>query len=178
MLKRISAQNPNIVTLHDYFEVRPPSLSRSSSFLIRLHRPPTIYICASIYVPAENSLTAYAPKEIIMKRENIPLTSPHRLIPFNSDAAQLVRIVFGAVKYIHEQGIVHRDLKPENLLFRTKDEDADIMICDFGLSRVMDSEKLQLLTEICGTPGVRITRSSRPFLTSDLVHGSRNLQKE
>jgi len=48
---------------------------------------------------------------------------------------------------------VHRDLKPENLLFRTKEEDADIMICDFGLSRVMEAEKFQLLTEICGTPG-------------------------
>jgi serine/threonine protein kinase len=72
---------------------------------------------------------------------------------YEADAAHLVRIVFGAVKYIHGCGIVHRDLKPENLLFRTKDEDADIMICDFGLSRVMEAEKLQLLTEICGTPG-------------------------
>lgn len=46
------------------------------------------------------------------------------------------------------------DLKPENLLFRTQAEDADIMIADFGLSRVMEEEKLNLLTEICGTPGV------------------------
>jgi calcium/calmodulin-dependent protein kinase I len=46
------------------------------------------------------------------------------------------------------------DLKPENLLFRTQAEDADIMIADFGLSRVMEEEKLSLLTEICGTPGV------------------------
>jgi len=48
-------------------------------------------------------------------------------------------------------------LKPENLLFRTPAEDADIMIADFGLSRVMEGgvggEKLNLLTEICGTPG-------------------------
>jgi len=47
------------------------------------------------------------------------------------------------------------DLKPENLLFRTPAEDADIMIADFGLSRVMDDHKLTQLTEICGTPGVR-----------------------
>lgn len=46
------------------------------------------------------------------------------------------------------------DLKPENLLFRTREEDADIMIADFGLSRVMDGDKFNLLTEICGTPGV------------------------
>ena len=48
----------------------------------------------------------------------------------------------------------HTDLKPENLLFRTKDEDADIMIADFGLSRVMDEDKFHLLTEICRTLGV------------------------
>ena len=48
-----------------------------------------------------------------------------------------------------------KDLKPENLIFLTKKEDADIMIADFGLSRIMDEDKLQLLTEICGTPGVR-----------------------
>ncbi|KAI0797364.1 Pkinase-domain-containing protein [Irpex lacteus] len=72
---------------------------------------------------------------------------------YEADAADLVRTVFKAVKYIHECGIVHRDLKPENLLFRTKKEDADIMIADFGLSRMMEEEKLQLLTEICGTPG-------------------------
>ena len=50
------------------------------------------------------------------------------------------------------------DLKPENLLFRSKAEDADIMIADFGLSRVMEEEKFHLLTEICGTPGVSILR--------------------
>ncbi|KAI0697372.1 Pkinase-domain-containing protein [Cytidiella melzeri] len=72
---------------------------------------------------------------------------------YEADAADLVRTVFKAVQYIHECGIVHRDLKPENLLFRTKKEDADIMIADFGLSRMMDEEKLQMLTEICGTPG-------------------------
>ena len=50
------------------------------------------------------------------------------------------------------------DLKPENLIFRTKREDADVMIADFGLSRVMEEEKFQLLTEICGTPGVSFFR--------------------
>jgi len=65
----------------------------------------------------------------------------------------LVRTILKAVQYIHDSGIVHRDLKPENLLFRTPAEEADIMIADFGLSRVMEEEKFQQLTEICGTPG-------------------------
>ena len=97
------------------------------------------------------------------------------------------------------------DLKPENLLFRSKAPDADIMIADFGLSRVMEANKFSLLTEICGTPGVSVhscfffctsvscflivalpgtkeTGSSSGTLTDvdlfDAVHGSRDLQKE
>ncbi|KAI0299340.1 kinase-like domain-containing protein [Multifurca ochricompacta] len=69
------------------------------------------------------------------------------------DAADLVRTIMKGVQYIHDSGIVHRDLKPENLIFRTPAEDADIMIADFGLSRVMEEERFHLLTEICGTPG-------------------------
>ncbi len=56
------------------------------------------------------------------------------------------------------------DLKPENLIFRTKKEDADIMIADFGLSRVMDEDKFHLLTEICGTPGVRLVSMQSGFI--------------
>ncbi|KAH0831259.1 Pkinase-domain-containing protein [Lanmaoa asiatica] len=72
-----------------------------------------------------------------------------------ADAAGLIRTIFGAVKYIHDCGIVHRDLKPENLLFRSKPEKtSEIMIADFGLSRIMTDSKLSMLTEVCGTPGV------------------------
>jgi calcium/calmodulin-dependent protein kinase I len=68
-----------------------------------------------------------------------------------ADAAGLVRTVMGAVQHIHSMNIVHRDLKPENLLFRSKEEDADIVIADFGLSRVMDANTPHLLNSVCGT---------------------------
>jgi len=118
VLKRISSQHRNIVTLHDYFETSH-----------------NLYLCFDLCTGGELF-------DRICAKGNY----------YEADAAGLVRTVFGAVSYIHDCGIVHRDLKPENLLFRTTDEDADIMICDFGLSRVME-EKLHLLTEICGTPG-------------------------
>ena len=69
------------------------------------------------------------------------------------DAAILMKKICGAVKYIHDCGIVHRDLKPENLLFNTANEDAEVMIADFGLSRVIEEDKLHAIIEICGTPG-------------------------
>lgn len=71
-------------------------------------------------------------------------------------AGSCTAVCFYSRDGVHIWTLFRADLKPENLLFRTKKEDADIMIADFGLSRVMEEEKLQLLTEICGTPGVSI----------------------
>ena len=68
------------------------------------------------------------------------------------DAAQIIRTVTSATKYLHDQGIVHRgehmrlrwtqfswcvnaDLKPENILFKSKAEDADLMLADFGVGQ-------------------------------------------
>jgi len=72
---------------------------------------------------------------------------------YESDAADLIRATLSAVAYLHDHGIVHRDLKPENLLFRTPEDNADLLIADFGLSRIMDEEAFHVLTTTCGTPG-------------------------
>ncbi|KAH6847322.1 kinase-like domain-containing protein [Chaetomium sp. MPI-CAGE-AT-0009] len=72
---------------------------------------------------------------------------------YESDAADLIRAVLSAVAYLHDHGIVHRDLKPENLLFRTPEDNADLLIADFGLSRIMEEEQFHVLTTTCGTPG-------------------------
>ncbi|RPB25454.1 calmodulin-binding protein kinase [Terfezia boudieri ATCC MYA-4762] len=72
---------------------------------------------------------------------------------YESDAAELIRSTLSAVAYLHDHGIVHRDLKPENLLFRTPEDNADLLIADFGLSRIMDEEQFHVLTTTCGTPG-------------------------
>ncbi|KAI7935917.1 hypothetical protein MJO28_016152 [Puccinia striiformis f. sp. tritici] len=72
---------------------------------------------------------------------------------YERDARHLVQVVLNAVDYLHSHGIVHRDLKPENLLFRGPEDSADLLIADFGLSRVIDDSKFNALTTTCGTPG-------------------------
>ncbi|KAM4625230.1 calcium/calmodulin-dependent protein kinase type 1D-like [Polymixia lowei] len=66
------------------------------------------------------------------------------------DASTVIRQVLQAVSYLHENSIVHRDLKPENLLYYNTDENAKIMISDFGLSKMSDHG---VMSTACGTPG-------------------------
>jgi len=50
------------------------------------------------------------------------------------DAKQIMYKLLLAVNYCHEKGICHRDLKPENFIFKSKADDSDIKVIDFGLS--------------------------------------------
>ncbi|KAI8910027.1 calcium/calmodulin-dependent protein kinase type IV-like protein [Powellomyces hirtus] len=66
------------------------------------------------------------------------------------DASRLVMMLLRGVAYLHRENIAHRDLKPENLLFRGPDDDADLMITDFGLSKIIPDGAF--LQTACGTP--------------------------
>ncbi|XP_029287918.1 calcium/calmodulin-dependent protein kinase type 1D-like [Cottoperca gobio] len=66
------------------------------------------------------------------------------------DASTVIKQVLQAVSYLHENSIVHRDLKPENLLYYNTDENAKIMVSDFGLSKTSEHG---LMSTACGTPG-------------------------
>ena len=69
-----------------------------------------------------------------------------------SDAAGIIRCILDAIAYCHDvKQIVHRDLKPENFLFKTTDEDAQIKIIDFGLSR-HDNLNFGVMKTKVGTP--------------------------
>ncbi|XP_020631890.1 calcium/calmodulin-dependent protein kinase type IV-like [Orbicella faveolata] len=52
----------------------------------------------------------------------------------------------------HHPVIIHRDLKPENLLYASEEEDAQLKIADFGLSKMLYGEQGNTST-VCGTPG-------------------------
>eukprot|EP00944_MAST-04C_sp_MAST-4C-sp1_P002188 g2188.t1 len=69
-----------------------------------------------------------------------------------SEAADVVRQIAQALKYLHDHNIAHRDLKPENLIYKEKDGNI-LKLTDFGLAKYIDSEAASNLMETaCGTP--------------------------
>jgi len=67
-----------------------------------------------------------------------------------SDASTLIKKIVSAVEYLHSLNIVHRDLKPENLLLRSADNDLEVALADFGLSKIVGPQTL--MQTACGTP--------------------------
>ena len=52
-----------------------------------------------------------------------------------SQAAAMFREILHGLNYLHNTvGVAHRDLKPENLMFKSKSNDSDIVLIDFGMS--------------------------------------------
>lgn len=68
--------------------------------------------------------------------------------------------ILRAFLYIHSARIIHRDLKPSNILLN---ENCDVKLCDFGLSRNLSKEKGEDLTEYVVT---RFYRAPEIMLSS------------
>jgi urea transport system substrate-binding protein len=76
-----------------------------------------------------------------------------------SQAAAILEPLARAVHHAHQQGVVHRDLKPANVLLRSTSVlptgpiqmDAP-KICDFGLARHLEQERLTRVGSVVGTP--------------------------
>ena len=130
----------NILTLVDYFETM--NNCTSSQNVLQPIASAQMLMPISVYLVTDLALGGELFDRICRKGSY-----------YESDAADLIRATLSAVAYLHDHGIVHRDLKPENLLFRTPEDNADLLIADFGLSRIMDEEAFHVLTTTCGTPG-------------------------
>ncbi len=51
------------------------------------------------------------------------------------EAAHIMKQLFAALKYLHDNNISHRDIKPENFMLYSKNDSSCIKLIDFGLSK-------------------------------------------
>jgi serine/threonine protein kinase len=59
---------------------------------------------------------------------------------------EIIHKLATSLYYLHSYGIIHRDLKLENIMMLSTDEDSDIKLVDFGLSKVIGPN------EFCNDP--------------------------
>merc|ERR1719273_2769518 len=58
--------------------------------------------------------------------------------------------MLSAIDHCHRKNIVHRDLKPENFVFKTEDQDSDMVLIDFGCAKVVKDDVEY--KDLVGTP--------------------------
>lgn len=85
--------------------------------------------------------------------------------------ARLLSAIASAVDYAHARQIVHRDIKPANILLRNKGgnldleaplpEDAEPVLTDFGLVRLLDASTQTSTGTVSGTPSYMSPEQAR-----------------
>ena len=78
--------------------------------------------------------------------------NPEMLLNWKLRKKIIIEIARG-LSYLHEgcrQKIVHLDIKPHNILL---DENFNAKVSDFGLSKLVDHDQSQVVTNMRGTPG-------------------------
>lgn len=62
------------------------------------------------------------------------------------DSALIMKQLFSAVEYLHNNSVIHRDIKPENVLINNPN---DVKLADFGLAKVI--QEWDVKSTPCGT---------------------------
>lgn len=120
------------------------ALRNELSLLRRIQHPNIVRVVASF----EDSSNMYMLMELCTGGELWDKVKKDRVEFSEVEVKKVIRKTLSAICYMHNEGMCHRDLKLENFLFESKEPDAEIKICDFGLSMEFHG---QSMTQRLGT---------------------------
>lgn len=73
--------------------------------------------------------------ELLMGGDLFSYLHQRKFIVSEARARVIAHQIATAVYFMHSFGVAHRDLKPENILMMSKEEDSEIKLVDFGLTK-------------------------------------------
>ncbi|KAJ5573873.1 uncharacterized protein N7459_008300 [Penicillium hispanicum] len=126
------------------FERKMETYQREASILARLSHPNIIKLKQVI----RSDDTIYIFSELVTGGDLFSYISYRGRLEENA-AALIIRQVLLALEYLHDRHIVHRDLKPDNILMASLEDEARVVLTDFGCARRV--EPLQRMMSLVGT---------------------------
>jgi serine/threonine protein kinase len=97
--------------------------------------------------PVYYMIMKYIPGKSLRALMEVDAKSGQRLtVP---EVTNVMNGVTSALHYAHQRGMVHRDVTPGNILF---DEDGRAVLADFGIARIVTSQRVTQSGTISGTP--------------------------
>jgi len=68
------------------------------------------------------------------------------------EVLEIGRQLCSALAHAHAAGVMHRDVKPENVMYRGPGDTGEVVLIDFGLSRLRDDVPLTVAGTCLGSP--------------------------
>jgi serine/threonine-protein kinase len=141
-------------------KVMLPSVAASADFRARFQRESTVtaeiesdHIVETFDADVDEATAVPFLVMELLKGDDLGRVLEHRGALAPVEAIELLRQAALGLDKTHQAGIVHRDLKPENLfLTRSDDGQPRVKILDFGIAKVVESDRDARLTRAVGTP--------------------------
>jgi serine/threonine protein kinase len=157
--------HPNIVTVHDFGEVREQAGGESVSATSAPAATPGVPSPATVGQPPPSALH-YLLMEFVDGGNLRQIEQAGRLTP--EQALGIIPQICEALQFAHSEGIVHRDIKPENILL---DKRGRVKITDFGIAKILgrgaQAAPLTGARDIVGTPNYMAPEQIEKPLTVD-----------
>jgi serine/threonine protein kinase len=102
--------------------------------ILKICQHPNIIRLLDIF---ENQTTLFLVMEYLQGGDMFDFLQTRQFEISEDMARNFVHKIATSLYYLHSYGIAYRDLKPENILMTSLEDDSDLRLADFGLSKII-----------------------------------------